>query len=136
MREHLNRVSKFWYQPSLGLLLVRVGAGSIFLIHGWEKLQHLTGVASFFVSLGLPAWMAVFVSLVEVVGGVMLIFGVATRVAGAALGINMLVAIFLTGVGRGFHAHEFEMLLGAVSLGVALAGSGKYRLTHIFEHDR
>ena len=129
MHQHiLDRIARFWYRRSLGLLLIRLVAGLIFLVHGWEKVTHIPMVVGFFSMLGLPAWVALFIAWVEIICGLMLIFGVATRVAGAVLGIDMLVAILLTGIGRGFHAHEFELLLMAVSFGLALMGSGRWSL--------
>jgi uncharacterized membrane protein YphA (DoxX/SURF4 family) len=106
MKHLINKVTRFAYHRALGLFIIRAAAGAIFLVHGWEKLNNLPMVSGFF----------------------MLISGFATRVAGVVLGIDMLFAIFLTGVGRGFHAHEFEMLLMAVSFGIALIGSGAYSL--------
>jgi putative oxidoreductase len=75
-----------------------------------------------------PGFFGPFISWLEVVGGLMLIFGILTRVAAAALGIEMIFAIFLTGIGKGFGPHELEILLMAGSLGIALLGSGKFAL--------
>ncbi|MDB5224592.1 MAG: DoxX family protein [Candidatus Adlerbacteria bacterium] len=128
MKHIVNRLSRFTYHSALGLFIIRLAAGMIFFVHGWEKLNNLPRVSGFFMSLGLPGWVAGFIAFVEVIGGIMLIAGFATRVAGIVLALDMLAAMFLTGIGRGFHAHEFEMLLLAVSAGIALIGSGAYSL--------
>ena len=71
-------------------------------------------------------WWVWFIALLEVLGGVALILGAATRLFGALLGIEMIVAILLTGIGRGWGAHELELLLAAASLAIALTGSGRW----------
>ena len=66
----------------------------------------------------------------------MLIFGVVTRAAAVATGLVALFAALLAVMPKGgFFGAEFELLLAAVSFGLALNGSGKYRMMHLFEHD-
>jgi len=67
-------------------------------------------------------------SLISMLLPMLLIFGIFSRIAAAALGIEMIFAIFLTGIGKGFGPHEMEILLMAGSLGIALVGSGKFAL--------
>ena len=118
-------------------LVFRVIIGILFFMHGWMKIQSLSAINGFFTNkLGLPPGTATFIALVEIIGGLMLVFGVWTRVAGVVLGIEMLVALFLTvPTNTAFGGHELEIMLMASSFGVALAGAGKVRLTHLFELD-
>ncbi len=132
----LRSISRFWYRRSLGLLLIRIGTGSVFFAHGLMKLQNMAGTEAFFTNkLHLPPGTAALVMFLELVGGVMLIAGVGARVAGAVLGFVMLAAIYLTDVGSGWPAHELEFLLMVLAFGIALGGAGKLRLAHLFEHD-
>jgi putative oxidoreductase len=80
------------------LLLVRVYWGWQFALTGWGKLHHLSHVAHFFSTLHIPAPgpTAVFVSLLEFVGGILLIGGLATRFVGLLLAVDMLVAYLTT----------------------------------------
>jgi putative oxidoreductase len=82
------------YLQSPILLLVRLYWGSQFVQSGWGKLHHLDKITSFFESLNIPfpALSAHFVSGLEFVGGILLIVGLATRLTGLLLAINMLVA--------------------------------------------
>jgi uncharacterized membrane protein YphA (DoxX/SURF4 family) len=130
LTDSANIVSRFFYRQSAGMFFLRLVTGIIFIVHGSMKLGAIALMAQFFGSLGLdPAvWWVWFIGLLEVIGGAALILGVATRLFGALLAIEMIVAIFLTGVGRGFSAHEFELLLAASSLAIALAGSGRWSL--------
>lgn len=137
MMHHLNKFSRFCYNPSLGLLLVRVSTGLIFFHHGYMKLHNVAGTVGFMAHLGIPAPLAYAAIFVEVVGGFMLILGVFTRPAAVATGIVALVAFFSAVLpNKGFLGGEFELLLAATSFGIALIGSGRARLTHTFEHDR
>lgn len=79
-----------------GPLLVRLTIGLVFVMTGWGKLHNLDTVTEFFRSLGIPAagFHAVFVSSIELVGGLMLIAGLGTRIASALLTGVMAVAIW------------------------------------------
>src|SRR6185312_17211866 len=92
----IHTIRKQLYERSLGLLLIRLGVGLVFLMHGIMKLQNLAGINSFFVHLGLPAPIALLIALLETIGGIALIFGIFTRVFALLLGIEMIVAIFIT----------------------------------------
>ena len=129
MIRHLN---KQLYEKNLGLLLIRVGTGLVFFMHGVMKLQNIGMINSFFTKgLGLPPGTAMLIAAIETVGGLMLITGIFTRVAAVVLGIEMLVAIFLTGgISKGWDQHELEALLMAVSFGLVYTGSGKFSIWH------
>jgi putative oxidoreductase len=71
-----------------GVLLLRLALGTMFLAHSIVyMLMTLTlpGTAEFFVSIGLPAWLAYVTFAAEAVGGVLLILGVQTRWVALAL---------------------------------------------------
>lgn len=123
-----------------GLLALRLGVGVVFFVHGAQKLfgwfggDGLTGTAGFFGNLGLaPAafWTWV-VALVETFGGLALILGLFTSVAGALLFVNMLAAFFLVHMKNGFFVNKggFELVLtlGVAALALALAGAGRFAL--------
>jgi putative oxidoreductase len=76
------------------LLVVRIIWGWQFTIDGWGKLHNLGHVTSFFSTLPIPfpAASALLVSALEFVGGILLIAGLATRLVGLLLAVNMLIA--------------------------------------------
>jgi putative oxidoreductase len=76
------------------LLFVRLYWGWQFAQSGWGKLHHLDKITDFFTSLNIPApgINAHFVSGLEFLGGILLIVGVASRLTGLLLTLNMLVA--------------------------------------------
>ena len=80
----------------IGPLLIRFTLGLVFVTTGWGKLHNLDQVTQFFGSLHIPAphANAVFVSSVELVGGLLLIAGLGTRIAALLLVGVMAVAIW------------------------------------------
>ncbi len=76
------------------LLAVRLYWGWQFVQSGWGKLHHLDKVTSFFTTLNLPApaLTAHFVSGLELLGGILLILGLGSRLIALLLTVNMLVA--------------------------------------------
>jgi len=113
-----------------GLTVLRVVVGIVFLMHGYQKLftMHIHGVAGFFSHLGipLPAFAAIVVTLVEFVGGILLITGIATRIPAVLLSVDMLVAISTVHIKNGFFSPgvEFPLTLLAAAICLALAGGG------------
>lgn len=88
----LLKILKFLQCPFL--LFVRVYWGWQFWQSGWGKLQDISKPIGFFTELGIPfpvfnAW---FVSLLECVGGILLIVGLASRLISIPLVIDMAVA--------------------------------------------
>lgn len=82
------------YLQSPLLLAIRLYWGYQFAQSGWGKLHRLTQVTDFFTSLGLPqpALTALFVSLVEFVGGILFALGLGSRIVSFMLFVNMTVA--------------------------------------------
>lgn len=129
MQKLINSWSYNLGHRSLGLFLIRLGVGLVFLMHGWMKIQNMMMIRGFFSSLGLPSGTAEFIMLLEIVGGVALIVGVLPRLFGLLFGIEMLVSIFLTGFGKGlYQPHELEIFLMLMSFGIMFAGSGKWAI--------
>ena len=124
-----GHMSHFAKNRSLGILFIRVAIGMVFFMHGWSKIHNIPGVEGMMMGFGLPAGVGLFIAWLEVLGGAAMILGILTRLFGLIFAIEMLVAFFLTGgIGSGYKPHELEFVLLFLSLGVALAGSGRYSL--------
>jgi len=128
MKKLMNDASKYCYDSSLGIFIIRLMTGLIFVNEGWQKFESLAKTSLFMVHLGLPMFMGPFIATLELVGGLALIGGVLTRIFGVIFGIEMIVVVFLTGLSRGLGAHSLELILAAVSFGLVFIGSGKYSL--------
>src|SRR5918996_6289140 len=116
----------------LALLILRVVLGIIMLYHGWPKLTDLGGTIDGFTGMGvpLPALSAVFATVAEVGGGLLLLIGAFTDIAGLLIAIDMLGAITFVHAKNGFAVNEggFEwpLALLAMALAIALAGPGRF----------
>jgi putative oxidoreductase len=80
-----------WLPP----LLARLTIACVFIESGWGKIHHIDKVIGFFASLGLPApaFQAHLVAYTEFVAGLLILVGLATRLASIPLVIVMLVAL-------------------------------------------
>ena len=116
----------------LALLLIRLSVAATFIVHGWQKIGNMEGTIGFFASLGFAAGLAHFVAWAEFLGGIMLAIGGATRLVGALFAAIMVVAIYAVHMQNGFNnsggGYEFQLLLLACSVGLALVGPGKLSL--------
>ena len=85
------------YSKSPFLLLVRLYWGWQLAQSGWGKLHHLSSVGEYFATLGLPmpAQMAVFIACVEFFGGIFLALGLASRMTGLVLTLNLTMAYLI-----------------------------------------
>ena len=79
-------------------LLLRIMAGSVFLWEGILKFVHANQGVGRFTKLGmpLPAVTASFVAGLEILGGILLLAGLATRLIAIPLMIEMVVAMLST----------------------------------------
>lgn len=73
--------------PTTAALINRLALGSMFIAHGLLKwlVFTLEGAAGFFVSVGLPGWLAYVVTFAEIIGGSAIVLGIRTRWVVAAL---------------------------------------------------
>ena len=92
----------------LGLLLLRVGLGVVFLMHGLQKFNEwtLAGTAENFQQMGVPSpeLAATVAAYAELIGGIALIVGLLSRLAGLVLAVDMLGAIYFVHGSQGFFA--------------------------------
>ncbi len=123
------------YLTSPFLLLVRLYWGWQFAQTGWGKLHNLAHVRDFFESLGIPApgVMAPSIAMLEFLGGILLILGLATRLIGLLLAANMLTAYItadrvalgsvFSDPAKFYNADPFTFLFAAVIVLVLGAGA-------------
>jgi putative oxidoreductase len=122
----------------LGLTLLRVVTGIVFVMHGWTKVfvWGFEGTAAGFAQMGIPlaAVAGPFVGLLELLGGVALIAGLATRWISIPLAFTMLVAILKVHLGAGFFnpdGYEFPLMLLAGLSSLTLAGGGAFAVDNV-----
>jgi putative oxidoreductase len=83
--------------------LGRLAGGAVFVVFGAGKFTNHASELASFRQYGLPAADALVyvIGVVELVGGVLLIIGLATRPAAIVLAGDMVGAIIVSGIGRG-----------------------------------
>ncbi len=115
-------------QLGLGLVALRVGVGTIFIRHGWQKLFGfgLAGVTGAFGHMGvpMPGVFGPLIAFLEFFGGIALIFGFLTRLVALGFVCDMLGAIFIVLFKNGFSHYELEFTLLMGSLALLLTGAG------------
>ena len=92
------------------LLAIRLYWGYQFMQDGWGKLTHLGKVTEFFTSLNLPAphMTALTVALIELCGGFLFTFGIASRLTSLVLFVNMTMAYLSVPDDRVNFSHIFS----------------------------
>jgi putative oxidoreductase len=121
--------------------ILRIALGVVLVPHGCQKLfgmfggMGLTANGALFERLGFSPGMfwGTLVGLTELVGGILLIIGLFTRFAAAAVLIFMLMAIKFTSA-KGFFwsagGMEYPILIGAVALYFLIRGAGPWSVDH------
>jgi putative oxidoreductase len=125
----------------IGLLILRLGIGGMFIFHGapkilggpdmWEKLGTTMGI---FGVHFLSVFWGFMSSFAEFFGGIFLILGFLFRPACILLTINMIVATSMhlnRGDGLGMASHAIEA--GILFLSLILIGPGKYSLDEVLK---
>jgi putative oxidoreductase len=126
-----------------GLATLRAGLGIIFFAHGAQKVFQfgIAGVTQGFAQMGvpLPAITAPLVAGLELVGGLLLFFGLLTRPVALLLAIDMLAAAVLVHLRNGFflpNGFEFTLILFAGCLALVMAGPGEVSLDAVIANRR
>jgi putative oxidoreductase len=113
----------------LALLLLRLAIGIIFVTHGYPKLfTNTANTMSNFVHMGFPSYFAYIAGVFEFFGGLMLMAGLFTRIAGILLAGEMAVAIWRVHLPMGpvtaVHNYEFPLALAVGAFALACFGAG------------
>lgn len=118
--------------PDLALLVLRLALAAVLLYHGLPKLMNFGATVGMFQSMNIPAptLSAAFALVAEVVGGLLILLGVAVDIAGLLVVIDMIGAISLVHWSKGFSflngGWEFPFVILCLALALALAGPGSY----------
>jgi putative oxidoreductase len=128
---------------SLGLLIIRLVIGVLFIGHGAQKLfgwfggHGLKGTGGWFESIGMKpgVTMALLAGLAELVGGVLFALGLLTPLAAILIAATMFMAILKVhgqnGIWATSNGYEYNLTLLAVAIGIALIGPGQYAMDAI-----
>ena len=118
------------------LLVLRVVLGVIFLIHGGQKAfgwfggPGMPGAVGMMGHMGVPPFLAYVAVYTELIGGILLVVGLLSRIAAIGIAIDMVVAIALVHGKNGFFntppnlGFEYNLALIAMCVAVLIGGPG------------
>ena len=119
---------------AVGLLIVRLVFGAGIMIHGWQKISSPGGMFGWMPQGGVPPILQGLAAFAEFGGGLALILGLLTPLAGLGIACTMAVAILMVHrsdpfVGRGGEpSQESAAVYLAVALLMILTGPGALSL--------
>lgn len=124
-----------------GLLIVRIGLGIMFFLHGLPKItggpetwnflgQSMSNIG---INFGFTFW-GFLAAVSEGVGGLFLIFGLLTRVAASGMFFTMLMATLMhLSNGDGLMGASHAIEAGVVFAALIIAGAGKYSIDYLIK---
>ncbi|MGQ4554629.1 DoxX family membrane protein [Halobellus sp. GM3] len=133
--ETASQLSLVFLRLALGIPMLVGGVGKVFGIG--PKPLGPGGFAGFLASLGvpLPSIAAWGVGLLELVGGILLLVGIAVRITSALVAIDMLVATILYHLPNGYPAAsggiELTLALALLAVALVLSGPGSLSLERV-----
>lgn len=117
------------------LLIARILLGIVLIAHGWQKFNEwgLAGTADAFSQMGvpLPSVAAFIAAAVELVGGILILIGLATPWVGTIVALQMFGAFIFAHTGAGVFVADggFELVAVIAAAGLALAGASAGRFS-------
>ena len=128
--------------------ILRLSLGIVFFPHGAQKLfgwfggDGFSGTMNYFTEIvGLPWMIAFLVIILESIGALALIVGIATRFVAASYIVLVLGMIFTTHIENGFFMNwygsqpgegfEYHLLVIGIAMTLIYNGSGKYAVDRL-----
>ncbi|GAA4900271.1 DoxX family protein [Tessaracoccus lubricantis] len=119
---------------NVALLVARVIVGAVLIAHGIQKFSEwtLAGIGAAFAEMGVPApqLSATIAAFVELVGGILLLAGAFSAIAGFVVALEMLGAAVIVHLSGGVfvasNGWELVGVIAAAALAVGVAGAGRY----------
>lgn len=119
---------------AVGLLILRLVAGSALMLHGWPKIQHATSWMG--PTAPVPGFLQFLAAFSEFFGGLAFLTGLLTPIAALGVASTMLFALFAVHLKKGdpfvdpHGGSSFESALGyfAIAMTLMLTGPGRISL--------
>jgi len=113
---------------------IRASIGVIFIVHSLKKFEP--SWQDWLVnSAGLPPEMQMPIALAELIGGILLVVGVLTRITASIFSVILLGAIFHIRWENGFFVSqggwEWDLVMLAAVLSIIVAGPGRVSIAHL-----
>lgn len=138
MKHYLPFLAPFYrVAEPLGYAIIRVVVGLTMLPHGWGKLHEFGRFADGLAKRGWePAVVLTgLVTFTEFFGAILVVIGLFTRFAAAAMAIELAIITFTVHWANGFawtaRGWEYPMMWGIICFGIALRGGGRYSVDRL-----
>ncbi len=142
MKPRLGSWANYWIGLAASLdwlapLMMRVYFGYFWVETGWGKIQNLDSFTQHFVEWGIPypRFSAILSGYTEWIGGILVMFGLLTRIVSIPLMFNMLVAIAQVKWAKVTSIDDFvemdEALYMFIFFWLMMAGAGRASLGYL-----
>ncbi|MDQ8035566.1 GntR family transcriptional regulator [Bordetella genomosp. 1] len=120
-----------------GKLILRLTLGILILLHGLAKLSSgVGGIAGMLSSHGLPGFLAYGAYVGEILGPLLIILGIYTRLGALIIAVNMVVALLLAHTGQlgslnpqtGGWQLELQGMFLFTAIALIFTGAGRFSL--------
>ena len=112
---------------------ISASIGVIFIVHSIKKFDP--SWQEWLISIGIPPELQLPIALAELVGGVLLVVGVLSRISAAILSVILLGAIFHIRWENGFFVSkggwEWDLVMLAGALAIIVAGPGRISIAYV-----
>lgn len=125
-----------------GLLIARIAFGGVLLLHGWQRWRTIGDQVAYLQQHNVPqpdllAWGA---TILEALGGVLMIFGVLTPFVAAAFLIEFVIVIVWLKWPNGpvleNGGYEYSVALAALAIVFLVFGAGRAAVDSLFRGPR
>jgi putative oxidoreductase len=116
----------------IATLVSRLFMSSLFILYGYFKLTGYAGTVAYMTKLGLPGFFAALAVIIELGGGLLILFGYQTRLVALGCAIYVLVAALIAhnnfaDGGQLTHFMKNMAIVGGF-LALMVSGAGPYSL--------
>jgi putative oxidoreductase len=117
---------------SIALFLLRLAAGSAFIVHGWQKIQNPAGWMG--PESSIPGFLQLLAAISEFGGGIGWVLGLLTPLASFGIASTMTVAVYMHMMVlkdpfvnlKGGHSYELALVYLGIALVFLVLGPGKF----------
>jgi putative oxidoreductase len=133
----VHRLRENALASDLGLLVLRLAVGVVFIAHGWGDASQDGGAATNIANyrdagIPLPELSAWFGAYMQLVGGIVVLFGALTRIVSAGFAVVMAGALIFVHAGEPLVMGQdgsgsgFAFIMLAASLALLSTGAGRF----------
>ena len=126
----------------IGLLLLRLAVGAVFIAHGWGDATQAGGAGANIenyrdAGIPLPEITAWFGAYMQLIGGIVVLFGAFTRLIGAGFAVVMAGALVFVHpaeplvMGQDGSGSGFAFIMLAASLTLLCTGGGRFSVDRL-----